>query len=469
MFRFICKYTPFLKRGFICVLTLLLLVSCFVKPVSVKAIAFADPATAALLSWYIGSGFISDSMEDLAAVLAEFIGKLKSGFSDIYDQDYTLQFLLDLAKYGNRSSFVLRENESKLLKSLAMLIINKGLLYGKISHKDVDLEKDDLKEEEIPFVEHDVPLYVPNEVYLQNALTIEQAQVLYKGFETGMAALSADLSYQFQLLNISLGHRMQLLREYIHDMNDYLGWKIEDVGQILKNTRSQLSTDITDLRESLASKIAHLDQVVVNFRTQVNDSIEHLEQVVVNFRIQVNDSIVLLKNTFNSRLVELKTSVEALPKQLGNVISDQFDSLQLSIEHLTETFPALQQRLDQILEKIPVYEDIEIIKKPVIFEDSMLQAGLVEDSLINNTNDGKDNTIVIIGQGKDLITKYRSAFLAIGFVLTKFLSVPVIGDLVLFGFALGIFALLVNLGNTIVSKSSGSSAKSNYNIKLKGG
>ena len=314
MFRFICKYTPFLKRGFICVLTLLLLVSCFVKPVSVKAIAFADPATAALLSWYIGSGFISDSMEDLAAVLAEFIGKLKSGFSDIYDQDYTLQFLLDLAKYGNRSSFVLRENESKLLKSLAMLIINKGLLYGKISHKDVDLEKDDLKEEEIPFVEHDVPLYVPNEVYLQNALTIEQAQVLYKGFETGMAALSADLSYQFQLLNISLGHRMQLLREYIHDMNDYLGWKIEDVGQILKNTRSQLSTDITDLRESLASKIAHLDQVVVNFRTQVNDSIEHLEQVVVNFRIQVNDSIVLLKNTFNSRLVELKTSVEALRK-----------------------------------------------------------------------------------------------------------------------------------------------------------
>ena len=66
-----------------------------------------------------------------------------------------------------------------------------------------------------------------------------------------------------------------------------------------------------------------------------------------------------------------------------------------------------------------------------------------------------------------------TAILAVGAVVSKFIDLPIAGDLVKFGLALGVFALIVNLGNSLTKeddakdkKVKGSSTKLG---KVKGG
>lgn len=74
-----------------------------------------------------------------------------------------------------------------------------------------------------------------------------------------------------------------------------------------------------------------------------------------------------------------------------------------------------------------------------------------------------------IGRGKDLLVRYNYPFLAVSAILTKFLGIRYIDDLVVFSLSLGIFALIVNIGNTLLSKSGDNSARGKKTNYSKGG
>lgn len=93
-----------------------------------------------------------------------------------------------------------------------------------------------------------------------------------------------------------------------------------------------------------------------------------------------------------------------------------------------------------------------------IFSGSMDSAQAEEDALEEETDEGKQKIPLIIGKSKDLLSRYDSAFFLVGAVLTSFLNIEFINNIVTFSLALGIFALIANLANTFVSKN-GNSAK----------
>lgn len=76
----------------------------------------------------------------------------------------------------------------------------------------------------------------------------------------------------------------------------------------------------------------------------------------------------------------------------------------------------------------------------------------------------------MLGDALDLVSRYRIAFLAVGaFVSNVFVSIGFVGDIIVFGLALGLFGTLVNLvSEQIKSGSNGSIKKSTKKIK-KGG
>ena len=212
--------------------------------------------------------------------------------------------------------------------------------------------------------------------------------------------------------------------------------------------------EVFNLRESLTYRLDNINNFLSENMASVSTVLHNINQNFLNKIAGISQQIKNLSDSLIYRVNNIMLDIDALPQTMANAIK--------------EKFPALQQTLDQILEKIHAYEEIEITEKQPVFDEALGDLGLAEDQLVNKTDDGKKYVPVYIGRAKDLLVNYMPALLAVGAMLSLFLNLPIIGDLVQFSLALGIFALIVNLANTSISKSNDNSVKGKKSV-AKGG
>lgn len=268
-----------------------------------------------------------------------------------------------------------------------------------------------------------------------NDLTVETNSILnnirtfFGSFDLNIKSIisstTASLKSSIRVLSNNMMNRLETVNTTIKSMTESLAYRVENITESVVSVR----TAIGSLKESLAYRIESVTSSVNTVKLSINNlkeslayRIENISEVIVNTRANINN---------------VKTAIVNLPSEIATAISSFFTSLELKIESLTG----------------------------VISPNPSFDPG-------QDTETGKEgiNRIpALIGRSKDLLSKYSVAFLAVGATVTKFIDLPVVGDLVEFGFALGIFALVVNLGNTLVSKHNDNSVKGKKNTAVKGG
>lgn len=403
-------------------LCFVLLLSLFIMPLRANAFVAYDPYSAAAAILF-GSGLVSDSSEVLADILTDMTVGIRTFFSDTIGEA--------VADSANGLLMTLPEDVYLWVRAY---IFDDPFARSNLKHKDVDLQSDALTLEQIPIVDSGTQLYLPTEQALQNLLSITQEQVLYQGFETSSALESIDQSLiAGNQITFQIQEKLMQLTAYLRSAFSILGQGIDNltykIDELRLTTLTQVSTltaKVEELRLNCKSQIYALTEKVEQLRNNFLEQISSLTAKVEQFRLNVY-----------SLLVQICTNIDSLVKVIQQGLNVTFNPP----EHLQ-----IQQQLQLQIQ------------------------GFVDD-FYNDSEEGRKHIVVIIGRAKDILSKYSNAFLAISAVLSKFLNLPILNELVMLSLALGIFALIVNLFSSIVSAhNSAEKAKAKqHSYKRKGG
>ena len=380
--------TPLLKRVFFVFLALLLLFGCFAQPLRADAYATFDPMSAALWAVLQASDFFSTSAEAAAQILADLIGGISEGVAEEIGPYMALYKVLSRASYGGRISLTDEERAA-----LAHLIFNSPAVRYLLKHKSIDLSDDTLTQDQVPIISAGVQMYVPTEAAMNNIMSITQAQVLYEGFvaiqiqttqstnqllekiNTSIKSLKTTLL----AINKSIGTMKNSLKTTLLAMKSSMDEKlvslkttllafkssVEDSLLLVRTNLNSINKSVLDAKSELVTALTSLDDSVVSWGAS-------LKTTLLAFKSTVEDSLSLMRtvlNSINKSILDTKAVlqefVQAFPQDFSDAIADQF--------------PAIEEKLDAIIEKIPVYEDVIVVQKPQIEVEVGAETILVTD------------------------------------------------------------------------------------------
>lgn len=418
-----------------------------------KAIVAYDPAEAAI--W--AALKLWQSVPSDQNVVAQVLAKIIDAISDRAGQGILRYQNLSkmLSGLSSNATFKLTAEDWDSIRQVIFedVFLKSALNLSHIQSKD-----------EILIGANQSQMYVPTPEAMQDMLSISDLQILYTGFVSDTLLEIQETNSLLDKIRIFMGtSQIELKNALSNGFSNVvtrvteevqsLTYRLDDVKMAIQNTRTELVNSLQELKESVTYRIDNVLTAVNKTTTAINDFKSAIAYRIDAVKTAVTNLPTNLFNAFSNDLAKIKTSLTGLQEKLDALILD---------------FPALNQTLDSIHEKIPKYEEWQILFNKQIFDEE-LGLDFAQDQLGSNSDEGKKKIPVVIGHGKDLLSKYSTAFLAVGSMLTKFLELPVIGDLVQFGLALGVFALVVNLANQLLTAEDKSGAKARPKRVAKGG
>jgi len=271
------------------------------------------------------------------------------------------------------------------------------------------------------------------------------------------------------------------------DLNDGFDTLTADLNSVttvlnnnMMNRLDKISEDFGDLRSSLTYRLDYLTDIFTN---KLNDSISILNAINSNINTRFDnlsskvasqtesltwrlDSLKTAISTLGTKIDTIPGSIDVIGTNIENRIKENKDLIGLGFDKIDSAIDdfgmLLKSQISENKDVISAKLDILIgsetgaITSVDSFATVTDQVAVAENALKDSTGSGKDGMYISLNNGEDALTKFANVFLALAAILNLFFNIPIIKDLLDFGLALGIFALFVNLGNTI--SRSGSSA-----------
>lgn len=237
-----------------------------------------------------------------------------------------------------------------------------------------------------------------------------------------------------------------------------------------------IQSALNDLKASVISLPGTIEQSFIELKEWSMDTHATTSQFLRNvdeMTSAVNNNVVKFGRDTVDWLKVVNSNTVTYAQRTITAISTMSDVIGSKIDDLLRVYgngqDVISGKIDELASKLGIGNDVillkldELIKRmektftgtiDVIapgYAGTVDQVITAENALKQSSDEGRRKFYISLQHGKDLLRKYSAAFLALAAVLNMFLNLPVVGELAQFGLALGIFALLVGLGNTIVA------------------
>lgn len=266
---------------------------------------------------------------------------------------------------------------------------------------------------------------------------------------------SIDALSQEDVLIGEISGIVENIQEGVTDTNSILNriqTYIYNSNEQLRKWQVKLNSNITNRLLTIRQTIANMKNALHTTLLRINTSIADLQNSLKTTLLNIEGSINTIQTSFKTTLLRINTS-----------ITDTRIALR------SEFFPPIKEGIISLGDKIVNLQTLLETKLQALIANSSTTADPGQIPSFEGGDDGQQKIPYVIDNGKDIFSKYSNTFLAISAILTAFIELPVVGDLVQFGLALGVFALVVNLANQLISADDKNSAKSRKTRSLKGG
>lgn len=435
------KHKP-LCRFFICLVCALTLVGLFCRPITASASAAVAavevglssgaaatvlPEIALIMLLLLGAGYVIDSIEDLindAQTLYNENGYVQrwsytyasAGIGSLTQVYYDEETRLAVNEYigGNLPGLPPDDDDRKYFLAMpATFMMLDTLQTGSLIMYD---------KATLAAVLDNKALIMAN-----NALAVETNSAVL-GMQGSMAELVLIVGGASAVLK-TMSNKLQ---EQLSASNRWF----QIINNNMMDYTNKVKSEVYWLREYLVGRLDTMYNFLVNRMDRGLELSHAINQNLMRYTNMINSSITNLRTS----LVTYQSGIHTYTFTMKNTLSKLSDQLAVSVPGIVPSFaPAIDN------------------------------AQLWQEVVGNQNDDGKKSIPIWLDLGNDVLTDYATPVLASTSVLSKFFAIPLISDLVHFSLALGIFALLVNLGNTIVSKNGENTVKGKRAKTLKGG
>lgn len=246
-----------------------------------------------------------------------------------------------------------------------------------------------------------------------------------------------------------------------HNKLDEFRLQVKDMGWIVQSGLSNLQSTLNTFEDATRTLLRAINSNIHN----------DLNQTMKDLRLGIISEFTSLKSSLTNLLEPIRTLERAINDNTYNGLRNVQNALNNRFRELNVT---LDEYKVGILEYFTAVKN-QLVSLPATISQSITSAlgGLPpelssSEEKYNHLISGGDKIPVMLGQAIDLLSKYKTAFLAVTALFGALIGISNINDLLIFSFALGLLPLVVNLLQSFVS-SDRNEAKRNSKYASKGG